>query len=79
MKSIIGLILVVLGVIAGLYAGIFLCFIGGIIQVIEAIKISPISSTEIAFGIARVLFAGLIGWITAIIFIIPGSLLIKDY
>lgn len=67
------LILIITGIILGLYAGLWWAFIGGIMIVIEEVANFPeISSIDFALGIARVFFAGVIGWAVALIFIIPG-------
>jgi len=63
MKPWIGLFLIVVGILGGLYLGVWLCFIGGIVQVIEAVKADPVSSFGIAFGIVRVMAAGIVGWL----------------
>jgi hypothetical protein len=76
MKGIIGIILIVLGIILGIYVGVWFCFIGGIIQVLDAIKITPIPSMPIAIGIFRIIGAGFCGFFSAIALIIPGITMI---
>jgi len=71
-KIILGLALCIIGVLFGLYIGIWVCFIGGIVQVIEQIRAENLEPLKVALGIARVFFTGLAGWLSAIIFIIPG-------
>ncbi len=46
------------------------CFIGGIIQVVEVIRAEQLIALDLALGIARIVFAGLIGWICG--FVISG-------
>ena len=60
MNKIIGALIIVIGVFAGLYVGIWVLFIGGIIQVIEAIRATELLAMPIALGIARVLFASFV-------------------
>jgi hypothetical protein len=62
MKDVIGVIIIVLGIILGLYVGVWFCLIGGIVQTIEAVRANPISSMDVAIGIARIFFSGLAGW-----------------
>ena len=76
MSVMLGLLLIIGGVCLGAYLGIYIMFIGGIVQIIEAIKISPVNALEIAYGIARILFSGLIGWLTALILIGSGGALL---
>lgn len=61
-RGAITFILMAAAVCAGLYFGVWWAFIGGIIAVIEGAKATPVESMTIALGIARVMFAGLIGW-----------------
>ena len=73
MKNFIGLSLIVLGVFLGFFVGVWLCLIGGIVQIIETLK-SPegINALSIGIGIARIVCAGLAGFISAFTLILPG-------
>lgn len=75
-KVIIGLLMVLGGIAFGLWAGIWWAFIGGIVNVIEAVKASPVDAMSFATGVAKVFFAGVIGWLSALLLIIPGAGLI---
>ena len=79
MTKISGLILIIIGILGGLFVGIWLCLIGGIVQVIGGIT-NPegIQASAIAIGIARIVCTGLAGWLTAILAIIPGWMLLQD-
>ena len=74
MKDITGWLLIVIGVIAGLWVGVWWGFIGGIIQTVEAFRGTPIEASDVAFGIARIVFASLAGWGTALCFWFVGLL-----
>lgn len=63
-RNIIGLLAIVAAVIGGLYVAFVVCIFGGIVQVIEAAKQTPIHSAELAWGIVRFFCAGLCGWLT---------------
>lgn len=78
MKVLIGFLMVLGGIALGLYLGIWWAFIGGIVQVIEQVRADEISALAIACGIARVVFAGFIGWGSALLLIVPGSAFIKS-
>lgn len=77
-KLIIGLLLVVGGIASGLYVGLWLCFIGGIVDVIQQIRADELVALTVAIGVAKVLFAGIAGWVSALLFIAPGAALIKS-
>ena len=77
MKSIIGVILVIIGILVGLYVGGWLMLVGGIIQIVNSIKDGVIAG-GIGIGVARVVFSSFFGWLSAIILIAPGMTMIKS-
>ena len=72
MKKLIGILLIVAGVIFGIWLGVWVCFIGGIIHVIEQVRAPHIDATILALNIAKIVFAGFIGWVSAFALIFPG-------
>ena len=78
MKAACGLLLVLAGIAFGVWAGLWWAFVGGIIQIIDALQASPVVGADIALGIVRVVFAGFIGGITAFVAIIPGAALLSN-
>jgi hypothetical protein len=68
---VLGLVLVVGGVALGLYVGVWLFLIGGIVQIIEQIKADDLNALAVGIGVARVLLAGAAGtlsfWFSAIL------------
>ncbi len=78
MKTVIGLIMVVGGIACGLYAGLWWAFIGGICDVIEAIRAENMVAMDVAIGVAKVLFAGVIGYGAAAVLLLPGYVMLKD-
>jgi len=79
MKEIIGVILILGGIVLGLYVGVWLMFIGGIVQVLEQVRAENLEAIKIAYGIARIMFAGLIGLICGFALILPGRALLGDW
>jgi len=73
MKILIGLIFVIGGVCLGLYLGLWVCFIGGIIQIVESSQMDPVSGGGITLGIIRILFAKFVGALTVIILVSIGN------
>lgn len=63
----LSVVVLILSVVAGLYTGIKLCLIDGIVQLIEAAKSNPVSSTGVAFGIIKFIIAGPAGWFVTFI------------
>ena len=78
MKIFLGLLLLVGGIVLGIWLGIFVMFIGGIAQVINAIKASPVDAMGIAIGLAKFFFASVVGWFSAIVVAGTGIALIQS-
>lgn len=62
MKTILGIVFIIGGIVLGIWLGIWVCLVGGIIQIVEAVKATPVSSWGIAWGIVRVLLTSVAGW-----------------
>jgi hypothetical protein len=78
MKAFIGLLLVISGAALGLYVGLYLCFICGIIELIQAIRAPELIASTVAWSIVKIMFAGLAGWISAILLVVPGVAMLAD-
>jgi hypothetical protein len=70
--KVIGLLLVLAGFAFGLYAGVWWAFIGGIVDIINEVRAHELSALNVAIGVAKIFFAGLIGWFAAMLLIVPG-------
>lgn len=77
-KELIGLVMIVGGIALGLFVGVWICFVGGIVDIIEQVRAVNMSAMAVAWGIAKVVFAGLFGWLSAIILILPGMAILDD-
>ena len=77
MKVILGIGLIVFGIVFGLYVGVWVMFIGGIIQVVDAVQIHPVPAMHLGLGILRIVSASFVGIISAFACIIPGVTLLK--
>lgn len=76
-KMVVGTLLCIAGIALGLYVGLWWAFIGGIVDVVNAVKAPEIQSMAIAIGVAKVVCAGFLGGISAICFIVPGAAMVK--
>lgn len=82
MKKIVGFVrgflsvaLIVAGIVGGIYVGFWLCFIGGIVQIINEVKSADTNAMVVALGVAKIVFAGLAGGFTAMLGISIGHLI----
>jgi len=81
MKNILGIGLIIIGVILGLYVGVWLCFIGGIRDIVDVVNIiiknDFMDGLKLAIGIVKIFFAGAAGYLSAFLCIIPGMALME--
>lgn len=73
-RELISVFLIVASIIGGVYVGFWLCFIGGIVQIINEVKSADTNAMVVALGVAKIVFAGLIGGLTAMAGICVGFL-----
>jgi len=71
LKTILGGLLITLGVGLGLYFGLWVCFIGGIMGIANAIDSHTITSSIVAWNVIKIILAGFVG---GIVFYIPSAL-----
>lgn len=72
MNKIIGISMIVAGIIIGLYVGGWVCFIGGIVGIIGAIRATELIAMDVAISVGKIMLSGLAGWASALILIVPG-------
>lgn len=70
MKKIIGILIAIAGIALGIYVGVWLMFVGGIVQIVNSFN--PVNGLGIALGIAKVVFCE-IGGLIAYLGILIGS------
>ena len=58
--NILGIIIIIASIALGLYVGLWLLFVGGIVQIANAVN--PIDGLQIAIGILKIIFASPVGW-----------------
>ena len=76
MKKVLGVILIILGVILGLYVGGWILFIGSVLNIIDLIadyvSTSTISMLSLIFNIFKIMVAGFTGYVSSLILVVPG-------
>lgn len=79
MKVLIGILGVIAGILLGIYVGFWLCFIGGIIGVMHVLLglfVGKILVGTLVLSVVKILFAGLAGYISGSLLILPSWALI---
>lgn len=65
MRKILGGLIMVAAVVVGLWLGLWVMFIGGIVQFIDGVTAEPdVNGRDVAWGVVRVIFASLVGWLS---------------
>ena len=75
-KFVLGLGLILGGFLLGLYVGVWGCFIGGCVDVVAAIKAPSFEAGVFAWGLFKIVFGSLFGWLSALFGIVPGKVLL---
>lgn len=76
LRNIIGVLMIIGGIALGLYVGIWVCFVGGIIQVIQQVRAEIMIPMQIGIGIIKILFAGFLGYVCTFVLALPGWMMI---
>lgn len=72
-----GAMLVVLGLVSAIYFGLWVMFIGGIVQIVGGIKATPTDGWAIGWGVVRMLFASLTATVAMVAMTIPGWMIMR--
>lgn len=67
--------MVIAGIALGLYVGVWLMFVGGILDIVAEIK-GELELMPIGIGIVKMIFASFVGWVSAAFLIVPGMVLV---
>jgi len=78
MRLVLGILMIVAGLALGAYVGIWVCFAGGIIDIIDTAKSGAWEAAAIAWGIVKIVFAGFFGSISAYVLIVPGFAMVQS-
>ena len=78
MKKLIGILLIITGVVLGLYLGLWQMFIGGILCIAKSIDNGSITATLVAWNVIKIILATPIGMSVFSIVSGTGLLLIED-
>lgn len=77
MRKVIGISLIVVGVLLGLYVGLWVMFIGGAMSILTAIELGTITSTLVGIGILKMALASFVGYIIFAICYFIGVLILN--
>jgi ABC-type microcin C transport system permease subunit YejE len=71
----LGCLMMIAAVFLGLYVGVYVCFIGGFVDILNQIKSAePVSGLAILWALIKITIATGAGWVSFFILAIPGFL-----
>lgn len=77
-KTAIGIASMIIGLCVAAYVGLWLMFVGGIMQVIDGVKSDPVDGSDVAWGIVRIVFASPVSGIAAFFFFVIALSCFRD-
>jgi len=75
MKYIIGMLFIIAGVLGGIYLGLWVMFVGGILAIAKAIDTHMITSTLIAINLIKIFLSSVVGYLVAMVGICIGTVI----
>ena len=76
--NVVGVILILAGIALGFYVGGYLMLLGGIVDVINAIKAPVTEAYPVAMGILKMLLSPIVGTLAGLFLIYPGGCILKN-
>jgi len=74
-----GVALMLLGMGLGLYVGFFVMLVGWMVQTLSAFQQPDPDTAFVAFGLLKMVFSTLFGFLSAAFFVIPGFIIYKNF
>lgn len=75
MKKLLGVLLIIIGVVGGIYVGGFVMFVQPILDVCKAIDTKTLTCTVVGVAILKCIFASFIGYLIATAGVMVGCIL----
>ncbi|OME54078.1 hypothetical protein BSK59_15975 [Paenibacillus odorifer] len=76
MKKLLGVLGILAGIVLGVYLGLWVCFVGGGIDIIQQIAYifngTDVSGLAILWGVVKMCIASVVGWLSFIILFVPS-------
>ena len=78
MRFTLGLFLILSGIVLGVYVGFWLCFIGGIMDIINQVRAPEVSVLAVMLGVLKICFSSFCGTVAVCFGIVPGVVILQD-
>lgn len=75
--KILGVLMILGGIVFGIYVGLWWAFIGGLFDIIREVRAPYMQASNILIGVLKMVGAGAIGGIATICVMFPGAALMS--
>ena len=75
MRNFLGVLMIVAGVALGFYVGLWVCFIGGIVEIVDNF---PHDVGGVIWGALKFFLSSIAGYVSASVLVFPGVALMED-
>ena len=76
MRNFLGIIMILSGAVLGVYVGLWICLVGGIVDIVNGFNHGNFG--ESLWGCLKFVFAGMAGYLSAFLLVGPGLLMLED-
>lgn len=73
MRKVFEISVLIIFTLASIYICGYLMFIGGITQMVESVKSDPMNIPELIFGLLKLIFCGLVGYVVFLVGMIAST------
>ena len=70
---VVGIIFCLAAICGGLYLGLWICLVGGVVDVVNGFQATPIEALKVGIGVLKFFSSSIVGWITFVLGISIGK------
>lgn len=64
--QLLGVLICICSIVLGLYMGLWICLVGGIMGIVDGFAADPFNSLMIGVGVLKFISSGIVGWLSFI-------------
>ena len=72
-RLVLGIAVILAGIVLAVWLGLWICFVGGIVDVVEAFLADSFPALAFAIGVVKVVCASFVGWCSFMISVVLGG------
>ena len=71
--NILGIVIIITGICASIYLGLWILFVGGILDIVNAVRAPILIGSDIGFGVIKMIVAVFVGTICGWLSVLAGA------